>query len=81
MSTPTYFMRGSPLFTEHGVHLIVELGDEVTGGVVAVLHLAVLHGGDLHDAGQVSARTDGDGDHRQDTSIMVYFSSPRPRRS
>ena len=41
--------------------MLVQPGHKIPGGIIAVFHLAVFHGGDLHDAGQVSARADGNG--------------------
>ena len=41
--------------------MLIQPGHKVPGGVVAVFHLAVFHSGDLHNTGQVSARTNGDG--------------------
>ena len=45
--------------------MLIKPGHKIPGRVVAVFHLAVFHGGDLHDAGQVSARTNGNNHVRQ----------------
>ena len=49
-------------FVLYGLHqMLVDLGGEFLGGVVAHAALAVVHGGHLQDHGQISARGDGDG--------------------
>ena len=41
--------------------MLVDLGGEFLGGVVAHAALAVVHGGHLQDHGQIPARGDGNG--------------------
>ena len=52
------------IFTGHAVNVAVDLRGEFARGVEAVLLLAVVHRCQLHDRGEVTARTDGNGDLR-----------------